>query len=341
MNLVRAFGATLNNKDANVVHHTVPSDPTPPPHQNHLHGKHERSFWGNPTSDIISYGTKLHFTVNVTTLESECFESTAFTLNKLQWQVKFCKESGVQHNRLDDDALYGYLIYSYDEFGNNWLSEGLAVFQLAITNDKIDGKILKKLKHEFNKDDAQHGTDLIDWNALLANCVDDDQFSVDVEVFVGPKRNTAIDMTQIAADLRVFVDEVSELGETISPTVVLQGTGWQVDISIDIENVSVFLKRTDDLGFVSGLDENEWSWNVTMSLSLLPVTNDTQPITKQFKHLFYLEENFGYPNFVSYANFTKSYVRNDKATFVVNLKVYAPQPLWKIEHEMENLDKLF
>lgn len=337
-NLVAAFGATLNTKHTNDVHHTVPVDPL---HQNHLHAKHERSFWSNPSSDIISYGTKLHFTVNVTALDTDCFESSTFTLNKLQWKLKFCKVSATHDTNRIEDALDGSLIYSFDEFGNDWLCEALAVFQLAITNNKIDGKIVKKLKHEFNKEESQHSVELIDWSALLANCVDDGQFSVDVEVFVGPKRNTATDMTRVAADFRVFVDDVSELGETIAPAVVLQGAAWQVDISIDTENVAVFLKRTDDLGVGVGLDENEWSWNVTMSLVLLPVNNDTQPITKQFTHLFYLERNFGYPNFLTYANFTQSYVRNNKATFVVNLKVDSPQPLWKIQNEMDNLNKLF
>lgn len=311
-----------------------------PLHQNHLHAKHERSFWGNPTSDIISYGTKLHFTVNVTSLDTKCFESSTFTLNKLQWMIKLCKVSGKHDNRIED-ALDGFLIYSFDEFDNNWLIEALAGFQLAITNEKIDGKIEKKLKHEYNKKASQHSIELIDWSALLANCVDDDQFSVDVEVLVSPKRNTAIDMTQVAADLRVVVDDVSELGETSAPIIVLQGIGWQVDISIDTENVAVFLKRVRDLGLGLGLDENEWSWNVTMSLSLLPVSSYAQPINKQFTHSFYLEQNWGFSNFVTFANFTKSYVRNDKATFLVYLKVDAPQPLWKIQNELDNLNKLF
>lgn len=93
-----------------------------------------------------------------------------------------------------------------------------------------------------------------------------------------------------------------------------------------------------DLG--SGLDVNEWSWNVTMSLSLLPVC-DALPITKQFTHLFHLEQNWGYLDFVSYPNFTKSYVKNDKVTFVVNSKVDPPKPLWNIDDEMNNLNKLF
>lgn len=273
-------------------------------------------------------------------MATDCFESSTFTLNKLQWKVKFCKVSGKHDNRIED-ALDGSLIYSFDEFDDNWLIEARAVFQLAITNEKIDGKIVKGLKHEFNNDVSQRSIELIDWSALLANCVVDDHFSVNVKVFVGPKSNSAIDMTQIAADLRVVVDDVSELGETSSPVVNLQGIGWQVDISIDLENVGVSLKRNGGFDLSSSLDINEWSWNVTMSLSLLPVNDDTKPITKQFTHVFYLEQNVGYPNFVSYANFTKSYVQNNKATFVVNLKVDSPQPLWKVDNEMENLNKLF
>lgn len=312
-----------------------------PLHQNHSHSKHERSFWSNPTSETISFGTMLHFTVNITSLGTDCFESSSFVLNKLEWKVKFCKVSVSTHNNRIEDALDGHLIYSFDAFVDNWVSEALAVFQLQITNDKIDGKIEKQLKHEFNNDESERSIELIDWSALLANCVDDDQFSVDVKVFVSPKRSTATDMTRVAADMRVVVDDVSELGETTGPTVVLQGNGWQVDISIDTENVAVFLKRTSDTGLATGLDENEWSWNVTMTLSLLPVGNETQPITKQFTHSFNLEHTFGYPQFVTYEIFTKSYVLNNKATFVVNLKVDPPQPLWKIEKELDNLNKLF
>lgn len=335
--LVSAFGATLNSKHPNDVHHTVPVDPL---YESQLHAKHERSFWSNPTSETISYGTKLHFAVNATGLGTECFESPSFTLNKLQWKVKLCKATATQNNRVED-ALDGYLIYSFDSFDSDWISEALAVFQVQITNEKIDGKIVKKLKHEFNKEEPQRSIELIDWSALLANCVDDEQFSVDVEVFVSPKRNNAIDMTRVAADMRIVVDDVSELGETTAPMVVLQGIGWQVDILIDLENVAVFLKQTADTGLGVGLDENEWSWDVTMSLSLLPVSNDTQPITKQFTHSYYLERNFGYTEFVTFANFTKSYVRNDKAIFVVNLKVDPPKPLWKIENELDSLNKLF
>lgn len=335
-----AFGATLNSKKPKKdVHHTVPTDPQYQD-QDQLDTKHERSFWSNPTSETISYGTKLHFTVNTTDLDTNCFESSSFTLNKLQWKVKFCKATATHSNRVED-ALDGHLIYSFESFDNDWLTEALAVFQVQITNQKIDGKIVKKLKHEFNKEESQRSIELIDWSALLANCVDEDQFSVDVEVFVSPKRNIAIDMTRVAADMRIVVDDVSELGETTAPMVVLQGIGWQVDILIDVENVAVFLKQTADIGVGIGLDENEWSWNVTMSLSLLPVSDDTKPITKQFTHSFYLERSFGYPEFLTFANFTKSYVRNDKAIFVVNLKVDSPQPLWKIENELDSLNKLF
>lgn len=269
-----------------------------------------------------------------------CYESSPFTLNKLQWQVKFCKLLAVEGNHIVD-ALNGYLVYVSDILDNDWVTEALAVFQLQITNEKIDGKIEKKLKHEFNKESREHRTELIDWDALLANCVDDGQFSVDVEVFVSPKRDNAIDMTRVAADMRVVVDDVSELGETTAPLIVLQGIGWQVDISIDAEHVAVYLKRTSDTGLGLGLDENEWTWNVTMAVTLLPVSNDTQPITKQFTHSFYLERSFGFQEFVAFANFTQSYVHNDKAIFVVNLKVDPPQPLWKIEQELDNLNKLF
>lgn len=255
-----------------------------------------------------------------------------------------CKASAGKDDNRIEDALDGYLIYSFDDSDGHWLTDALAVFQLPITNEKIDGKIEKKFKHKYHHEAPQHRIELIDWSALLANCVDNDEFSVDVEVIVGPKHSTSVDMTQVAADFRVAVDDVSELGETVAPAVHLQGVAWEVLIKIDEDKVAVYLQRFKladyDTDGHFGLDVNEWSWNVTMSLSLLPVAN-AKPITKQFTHLFSFDQTWGFSNFVSYTNFTKSYVQNDKAVFVVNLKVDAPQPLWKINDELDNLNKLF
>lgn len=338
-NSATASGASLTHKFS----HDVFPKLVNPHHHHHNHlleAKRDRSFWSNPSSDIISYGTKLHFTVNVTNLESDCFESNLFTLNKVYWKVKFCKVSAKADNRVED-ALDGYLIYSFSEFDVDWLCDALAVFELAITNDKIDGKIVKKLKDKFNNEAPEHSVELIDWSALMANCVHDGQFSVDVEVFVSPKRNTAIDMTRVAGDFRVVVEDISEMGQTVSPNVHLQGVGWEVAINIDEDKVGVLLQLSKSDDSNSDLNVNEWSWNVTTSISLLPIKTDAHPIYHQFTHSFYLVESVGFPNFVSYKNFTKSYVRNDKAVFVVNLRVDPPQPLWKIDDEMDNLNKLF
>lgn len=242
---------------------------------------------------------------------------------------------GENSNRVAD-ALDGFLVYTFDE--SDWLIDALVVFQPAITNDQIDGKIVKKMKHHFDKETSQQSIEVIDWKALLANCVDDDgQFSVDVEVFVGPKRNKAIDMTQMVSEFRVVVDEVSELGEVASTPVFLQGTLWSVVIRQDDENIAVFLHHYEN----GDLDADEWSWNVTMSVSLLPFDSNAHMNTAQFTHSFYLEKSWGFENFVSNDNFTKSYVKNDKAIFVVNLKVDPPQPLWELDEVMNNLHKLF
>lgn len=230
-NSATAYGASLNHNSPRHIHikpflnfH----------HHNLLHARNERSFWSNPVSGIISYGTKLHFDVNVTNLESDDFESTEFALNGLTWKVKFRKASGEDDNEVED-TLYGYLVRTTTEFEDiDWLCDAVAVFDLTVSNDNIVGKIVKKLKHDFNKDTPQHSIELIDWSALMANCVRDGKFSVDVEVFVGPKRNMAIDMTQVASDFRVMVEDVSEMGETISPNVHVQGVGWEVSVPLAI-----------------------------------------------------------------------------------------------------------
>lgn len=112
-------------------------------------------------------------------------------------------------------------------------------------------------------------------------------------------------------------------------------------ITIDSDNVAVFLQLSKSEDATSDLSIFEWSWNVTASMSLLPVESDASPIHHQLTHFFHLVDKVGFPNFISYENFTKSYVRNDKALFIVNLKVDKPQPMWKIDEEMENLNKLF
>lgn len=243
-----------------------------------------------------------------------------------------CKALAGQNDNRLEDALDGFLVYSVDHSNGHWMTDAMAVFKLATANTESTNTqtIMKKLKQKYSPDAPLHRVELIDWDTLLENYVRDDQFTVDVEVFVAPKRSTTIDMTRVAADFRVVVDDVSEFGQTVSPAVNVQGVGWTVVVKIDEEKVGVSLQLVKLNG---GLDENEWSWNGTVAMSLLSV-DDAQPITKEFTHLFSANLNWGFSDFVSHENFTKSYVQHDKATFVVNLKVDSPQPLWKINDEL-------
>lgn len=280
------------------------------------------------STSICSFHTIFRFTVDVTKLSSEPIESSEVKLSNIDWKVKL-EKSNENSNKLGI-----YLVSKLDENADNWSCEAQATFKLLPNDmDKMEQSIVKYLsKKKFSNYKRSHGFhEFVEWNEFLEHFVNEENVaSFEVEISTEPSMRTIkrLGVDQKYAKFRVIVEDVSKLDACFSPETVVRGIRWKLLTRKKAENLSAFLwAENDDIGV-------DWSYKVEFSLELTSFDENIPSKKIKLTHRYRRETNdWGYDKFLSWTDFTdtkNNYVQNDRARFIVEMKVDEPEPQWKI-----------
>lgn len=119
---------------------------------------------------------------------------------------------------------------------------------------------------------------------------------------------------------QVVLENISKMNENWSSEVVLRGVRWKIHTVKNSNGLGVFLNGSEE---DFGLNR---SYEVQARIKLVSFNRNIEAIEGRFIHVFHCKSlAFGYTHFISWDNFVNEYVRDDKATIVVQLKVGEPK----------------
>lgn len=289
-------------------------------------------------SEINCFKTVNQFKFNVDNLNSAEFTSPEVILSQVHWKIKLSKRTTGETNVLDV-ALVASL--SNDETIAEWSCEARAVFKL-ISFDSENNVVKQITKQEFTKDCTSHQIrEFIRWNELTdANNryfrEKDNEATFEVEISTNPlKCQKPMAMETTSADLHVFIKNVSKLGYSLSPEVIVRGIRWTIKTKKEAEHLAVYLWADQ-----SDMDMN-WSWEVESSCKLLSFKDNVEPIVRKATDVFrWGVPNWGFPKFIKWSEFcdaNKRYVYGETAIIEFRFVVKAPKPLFEFEKQLLNV----
>lgn len=241
-----------------------------------------------------------------------------FRLNNFNWLLTFGYEA-------DINSLRTELILIPDENVKDLSCQARATIKL-IPNSIENTTIIKHIHETFNAKNSSYVLDLIDFDELLTNYVYDNEFTVKINVTVGPKyRKSSIDVTEkiLSKKFRFITNDVEE---TYSQPVYLQDSTWMFGLKDVYRGNPILI--TLEL-FSSNLAVHQWGWNVSVLCNFVSVNGFDTSEEYRF-NLFYVYNKFkSLLQTCDYdSSFRDSYVRNGKLVTDCELKV-EPTPLWE------------
>ncbi|XP_055319202.1 uncharacterized protein LOC129576970 [Sitodiplosis mosellana] len=276
--------------------------------------------------------TVFRFKVNIDSLEAGEILSPEIKLSKLSWKIKLCKQMS------DDVNFLGIFLVCEppSDIGiAKWLCNVRVVFKLlsfASTEKEIIRLFSKK---EFNQECLSHGVgEFCLWNDLLESknqYVRDNEATFEVEILTNPLNCIKMmEIEQMSVKLRVVVENVSKLGNTYSPEVIVRGIRWRIQTRKEDEHFAVYLWAIEE-----DMDMN-WCWEVEYSFKLLSFNSKIEPVDcKTTSDVFrWGTPSWGYGKLIKWSEFMdpkKRFVRNDTAIIEVKFAVKSPKPLWECE----------
>lgn len=272
--------------------------------------------------------------MSVEDLTSKCFESSVLTLNNLNWKIQICRQSPEHSNNIGN-SLNVSLVYV--KTFNSFSCEARAIFKILPVNAEKDNATVKEIKQLFSAAAPIHGVALIDWDTFLDSYVQDGKCTFEVKVSVSPKRKN-LGMGSTSTKFRVIINDVEKMNRRSQYITSKFGSGvatWDIWFKINNETLGWYLALTN-----SDLDMNEWSYSTNFTVVLLPKDENTKPLKVVHRATYEYEGQSTlyttYNNYISWTNFTKSYVNSNMATFECELEVAAPKPNWNIDETSTN-----
>lgn len=287
----------------------------------------------NSTVDCLE--TVFRFKFDIEHLNTREIESPEFSLSKVNWKIKLRKRSTSENNN-DANVLDVFLVCAaLSDVCSTWSCEVQANFKLLSLNSS-ENDIEKSLsKKEFNNRCLSHGIHkFIEWSELVDpknSFVDENEAIFEIEILTNPLNCVkSMKMEQTSTKLRLIVENVSKLGNTYSPEVMVRGIRWKIQTKKEDEHFAVYLWAVEDDMDIS------WTWEVEYSFKLLSFNNKVEPIDcKSTSDLFrWGTPSWGYGKLIKWSEFVdpkRRFVRNDTAILQVQFTVMPPKPLWKCE----------
>lgn len=280
--------------------------------------------------------TIFRFKFNIESLDAGEFFSPEIKLSKLSWKVKLCKRIKCVNN-CDESFIDIFLVCepSPDISISKWSCKVCAVVKL-LPFESADKAIIKRMpKKEFSNKCLLHGIyEFCSWNDFVDaknRYINEGEATFEVEILTNPLNCIkTMAMEQTSTKLRVIVENVSKLGNSYSPEVIVRGIRWKIQTRKEDDHFAVYLWAVED-----DMDMN-WCWEVEYSFKLLSFNSKIEPVDcKTTSDVFrWGTPSWGYGKLIKFTEFMdprKRYVRNDTAILEVKFAVKAPKPLWECE----------
>lgn len=272
------------------------------------------------------------FKVNIESLEAGEILSPEVKLSNLSWKIKLCRLSINDVNYIDISLV---CVPPSDIAVANWSCDVRATFKL-LSFASTEKEIVKRLsKKKFDKDSLTHGIgQFCMWNDLIVpknQYICDNEATFEVEILSNPLNCIKTrSMDQTATKLRLIVENVSKLGNTYSPEVIVRGIRWKIQTRKEDDYFAVYLWAVED-----DMDMN-WCWQVEYSFKLLSFNSKVESIDcKTTSDIFrWGTPSWGYGKLIKWSEFVdnkKRFVRNDTAILEVKFAVKPAKPLWECE----------
>lgn len=280
--------------------------------------------------------TVFRFKLNINSLETGDIFSPELNLSKLSWKVKVCKRL-TSENSDDVNVVDVFLVCEPpSDIGiEKWSCRVRAVFKLLslASSEKELTKVFSN--KEFNNNCLSHGiSEFCSWPDLLESQnhhVQENDVTFEVEILTSPLNCIKMmAMEQMSTKLRVIVENVSKLGNTYSPEVIVRSIRWKIQTRKEDEHFAVYLWAVED-----DMDIN-WCWEVEYSFKLMSFNSKIEPVDcKTTSDIFrWGTPSWGYGKLIKWPEFMdpkKRFVRNDTVIIEVKFTVNPPKPLWECE----------
>lgn len=288
------------------------------------------------SSNVDCLETNFRFKFDIEKLESKEIESPEFSLSKLNWKIKLCKRSTSESNTIDTNVLDIFIVcVALSDICAAWSCDVRANFKL-VSSSASEQEIEKSFtRKEFNNKCLSHGINgFISWAELIDpknGYVNENEAIFDIDILTNPLNCIkSMEMEQTSTKFRLIVENVSKLGNTYSPEVIVRGVRWKIQTKKEDEHFAVYLWAVED-----DMDMN-WCWQVEYSFKLLSFNSKIEPIDcKSTSDVFrWGTPSWGYGKLIKWLDFVdakKRFVRNDTAILQVKFTVKPPMPLWKCE----------
>lgn len=289
-------------------------------------------------SNVDCLETIFRFKVNIDNVSDLGeIESSEIILSKVPWRVKLCKRSTSENNN-DANVLDIFLVGAPPPdicTETKWSCEVKAFFKLLAFDSPAKEIVKYFSKKEFNNKCLSHGiTEFVSWDELLDEknqYVHENEATFEIEILTNPlncvKPRT---MEQTSTKVRVIVENISKLGNTYSPELIIRGIRWKIQTKKEDEHFAVYLWATED-----DMDMN-WCWEVEYSFKLLSFNSKVEPIDcKSTSDVFrWGTPSWGYGKLIKWPELMdpkRRFVRNDTSLLEVKFAVKPPKPLWECE----------
>lgn len=289
-------------------------------------------------SEINCSEIVFRFQVDVKSLASKEIESPEITLCNASWKIKFIKRS--KHGNKSVAAVDIFLMNNLQDNAALWSCTARAVFKL-ITFGQKDKQIVKLLsKNEFSNKYPSHGIQsFVTWADLLDpknQYLCDNEATFEIEIASNPlKHITPTEIQQISSKFRIEIQNVSKLGFSYSPEVVLRGIRWKILSKKQGDLLQVYLHANNE-----DMDV-DWSWEAHLSVTLLSLKENADPFQRNMTDIFRRGVcSWGPSKFLEWSKFvdaTNRYVVNDQAILLVELSVDPPKPTWEIDQTITKI----
>lgn len=285
------------------------------------------------SSHLNGLAVVLRFDADVTFLSSRCVESSSVVLNNIEWSVKLCKDEPSINSFVN--VILKSHVGAYNHVPR-WTCNAQATFKLLPKSSHMQNIQKQLTTQRFTEINTSHAINaFVNWNAFFTHYVSNNQAAFEIAISTNSINvEESRDLDQITSRVHVMLPNVSRLGRTTSPEVIVRGIKWRVVVERFNDNLGVHLEANEgDLGTSSTWGQIEHK--VVANFKLLTYDPTARSIIQSFTNTYYWgASKRGFDCFIGWYSFidgSRKFILDDKANLLVEFTVGEAKSLWEID----------